>query len=307
MFFRIVTTRYKDKEYHYLKLLESYRYGENIKQRVLMNISTLNHINRDQADGLTRELQQILALGKKFKEKKLLAPGLVDLAFLLATEYSLKPKLIYGSKLKKMLAEKEKRNAHLISSEAVIKNIKAIVSAQSNTNEAILWIQDTDEPISNGPEALGILFNCRGYVFGHFPVKISGQVNWQEKVQQHVKENIGSSLLCIIISEKFFQDGIPGPSLENYSEIYIQLGSGRSAAKEVKKFYVATLSQKYPVDIISNLLSEIYNSQHWFVKRLRPTFKKSSANGLTVREMWIVAHTIYKLINLSAKKYDLIT
>ena len=307
MFFRIVTARYKDKEYHYLKLLESYRYGDTIKQRVLMNISTLNHINRDQADGLTRELQQILALGKTFKEKKLLSPGLVDLAFLLATEYSLKPKMIYGNKLKRMLTEKEKRNAHLISSEAIINNIKNIIPEQGAEGEAILWIQAFDEIIPNNTKGLAILFNCQGYIIGHFPVKNFGQVHWQEEVQRYVKDSLGLSLLCILISEKAFQDELCGPSLENCSELYITLGSGRSAAKEIKKFHMAALSQNYHLDIISSLLPEIYNSQHWFARRLRTTSKKSSANGLTIRELWIIAHTFHKLIDLSAKRYDLIT
>lgn len=309
MFFRIVNTKYKEKEYHYLKLLESYRHGKNIKQRALMNIRNLNHMSHDQAEDFTRELQQILALGKTFRDKKLLEPRLVDIAFLLAAEYSLKPKVINGNKLKKMLADKEKRNSPLNSSEGIINHIKNIASRHSSIDLVLLWLQGSNEYITSQDKGLGILFNCQGYILGHFSVNDTSKSNWLEDVQHSIKESNDLLVHCSILSDNVFKSKVTKPKLESTSEMYIPLRSGRSFSKEIKKFYVARHfdNPNFPMDSISSALTEIYYSQHWFVRRLRPAFRKNCNDGLAMLELWIVAHTLYKLINLSAKKFDLET
>lgn len=308
MFFRVVTTRYKDKEYHYLKLLESYRHGENIKQRVLMNISTLNHMSREQADGLTRELQQILALGKTFREKKLLDARLIDIALLLATEYSLKPKAFYNKKqIVKMLADKVKRNSRLVASEGIINHINNIASEHSNTNEALLWVQDSNEFSLKQDKGLGIIFNSQGYILEIFSFNNSSDPNWQAEVQNFLMDKKGYSVTYIILDANSFQNIISRPPSESVAQIYLPPGPGRFTAKDLKKFYVSYQfgSPNYPLDSLVNLLSEIYSSQNWFIRRLSQTFKNKGNTGLAKLELWTVGHTFYKMIDLLAEKYSL--
>lgn len=62
MFFRVVNARYKEKEYTYLKLLESHRYGDKIKHKQLVNLSNINHLPADRIKPLLEDLSKTLTV-----------------------------------------------------------------------------------------------------------------------------------------------------------------------------------------------------------------------------------------------------
>ncbi|MCL6635204.1 MAG: hypothetical protein K6T29_05480 [Peptococcaceae bacterium] len=52
MFFRKITSRSNGKEYTYLKLIENYREGDKVKQRVVANLGSLENLTPEKVQGL---------------------------------------------------------------------------------------------------------------------------------------------------------------------------------------------------------------------------------------------------------------
>jgi len=63
VFFRKVVTKKGGKEYTYLKLIENYREGGKIRQRVIANFGNLESITPELAEGLIAGLTRILEVG----------------------------------------------------------------------------------------------------------------------------------------------------------------------------------------------------------------------------------------------------
>ncbi|RJQ28122.1 MAG: hypothetical protein C4589_07125 [Peptococcaceae bacterium] len=62
MFFRKVTSRRNGKEYNYLKLIENYREGDKVKQRVVANLGSLDNLTAEKAQNLISGLSRICGL-----------------------------------------------------------------------------------------------------------------------------------------------------------------------------------------------------------------------------------------------------
>lgn len=62
MFFRKITSRGKDKEYTYLKLIENYREGDKVKQRVIANLGNLESLTPEKVETLISGLSRICGL-----------------------------------------------------------------------------------------------------------------------------------------------------------------------------------------------------------------------------------------------------
>jgi len=62
MFFRKVTSKSNGKEYTYLKLIENYREGNKVKQRVIANLGSLDKLTPDKVNGLITGLSKICGL-----------------------------------------------------------------------------------------------------------------------------------------------------------------------------------------------------------------------------------------------------
>lgn len=79
MFFRKITTRSNDKEYTYVKLIESYRKGNKIKQRVIANLGNIEELDPDRVRNLITSLAKVCGVeppGKpKLKIKRVLRYG----------------------------------------------------------------------------------------------------------------------------------------------------------------------------------------------------------------------------------------
>ena len=90
LFFRVVNTKYKERHYWYLKLLESHRQGDKIRHRQLVNLSTLSQLPEDRIKRIFKDLTKTVAL---FKEvSAVLPPGYryLKTPYLLALENSFK-------------------------------------------------------------------------------------------------------------------------------------------------------------------------------------------------------------------------
>lgn len=78
MFFRKITSRSKDKEYTYLKLIENYREGDKVKQRVIANLGNLESLTAEKVETLITGLSRICGLPNRpgeLEAKKVLRFG----------------------------------------------------------------------------------------------------------------------------------------------------------------------------------------------------------------------------------------
>lgn len=62
MFFRKVITRSGGKEYAYVKLIENYREGKKVKQRVIANLGNLEDLTPEKVEGLIASLERVCGL-----------------------------------------------------------------------------------------------------------------------------------------------------------------------------------------------------------------------------------------------------
>ncbi len=90
LFFRVVNARYKDRQYAYLKLLESHRQGDKIKHKLLVSLSMANQLPVNKIKPLFDDLTKTIADYKEISE--LLPPSCryLKTAYLLALENSFK-------------------------------------------------------------------------------------------------------------------------------------------------------------------------------------------------------------------------
>ncbi|WP_027366023.1 IS1634 family transposase [Desulfotruncus alcoholivorax] len=78
MFFRKITSKSNGKEYTYLKLIENYREGDKVKQRVIANLGSLDRLTPDKVNGLIAGLSKICGVDQKsdkIETKKILRYG----------------------------------------------------------------------------------------------------------------------------------------------------------------------------------------------------------------------------------------
>ncbi|MFZ5651929.1 MAG: hypothetical protein ACOY4I_13920 [Bacillota bacterium] len=82
----MVNTRYKDKEYIYLKLLESRREGDKVKHKQLVNLSGIGHLQADRIKPLFDDLNKTLGVYKETVESGPPWCRYLKTAYLLALE-----------------------------------------------------------------------------------------------------------------------------------------------------------------------------------------------------------------------------
>lgn len=78
MFFRKITSRSNGKEYTYLKLIENYREGDKVKQRVIANLGSMDKLTPDKVSGLIAGLSKICGVSRQpgnLETKKILRYG----------------------------------------------------------------------------------------------------------------------------------------------------------------------------------------------------------------------------------------
>lgn len=78
MFFRKITSRSNGKEYTYLKLIENYREGDKVRQRVVANLGSMENLTPDKVHGLIAGLSRICGVSRQattLEAKKVLRYG----------------------------------------------------------------------------------------------------------------------------------------------------------------------------------------------------------------------------------------
>lgn len=78
VFFRRVTTRRGDKEYVYLKLIENYREGGKVRQRVIANLGNIERLAPDKVEALIAGLSRLCPPGTALPSFKIDLPSVTE-------------------------------------------------------------------------------------------------------------------------------------------------------------------------------------------------------------------------------------
>ncbi len=90
LFFRVVNARYKDRQYAYLKLLESQRLGDKIKHKQLVNLSIASRLPPEKIKPLFDDLTKSIVFYKEIAELLPSSCRYLKTAYLLALENAFK-------------------------------------------------------------------------------------------------------------------------------------------------------------------------------------------------------------------------
>ncbi|MCL6611547.1 MAG: hypothetical protein K6T66_08415 [Peptococcaceae bacterium] len=145
LFFRLVNARYKDRQYSYLKLLESRRQGDKVRQKQLVNLSVANQLPADRIKPLFEDLSGSIGLYKEISE--LLPPSCRHLktSYLLALENSFKISQHTRNNDLGEIIQADRRIKHTLRDRnALFELILEKVREYGIPKELIGWVEDLD-------------------------------------------------------------------------------------------------------------------------------------------------------------------
>lgn len=166
LFFRVVNARYKDREYTYLKLLESHRQGDKIKHKQLVNLSGINQLPAARIKLLFDDLSKSLALYKEISELPPASCRHLKASYLLALENAFK---VSGNIQDQYFSEvlKDRKTKHTRSDENKLFDLAfEKASEYGNSSEIFCWVEN----VSTGNNDKGLL-TCFLLNGSGFPLK----------------------------------------------------------------------------------------------------------------------------------------
>lgn len=124
LFFRVVNARYKEREYVYLKLLESRREGNKVKHKQLANLSSVGQLLSERIKPLYDDLSKTLALYKELLESRPPWCRYLKTSYLLALENAFKVEHpCRDQDLRDLLLQDGKRKQSSISDENIFNRL----------------------------------------------------------------------------------------------------------------------------------------------------------------------------------------
>lgn len=167
MFFRIVASRYKKKKYQYLRLMESYREGDRVKQRELMTLANLTQTPAQTINDILEDLRQLITISNSLSSH---TGGSAQLSLLLALEMTFQPKKICPAAfLEETLSrEREKKEVTSRDPELFFRLIQKYHSRQPEHPDLIFWANKTSIPGSSESPWTGYLMNSAGFPLQYF-------------------------------------------------------------------------------------------------------------------------------------------
>lgn len=318
MFFRIVTTRYKNKEYSYLKLLESYRSGNKIKQRVLINIVNLDRIPRQTAKMLTEELHDNLEFCNSLRYFSTTGARFSKLSYIFALEKAFKTvKGCSESEIREIyLNEKNKTRYYSRDREQFYNLIHNKVINTDNTPEAVFWSKKLNQILSSADNNLflGVLLNTRGLplryvIFRRQNPNALGDILAELKAVYRLNRII--PLICEETYQCFIADQLSNRDTRNPTpEVFLHRQSTNWLGQTnfVTERYFILNCFNHGNDEISQIIQLINEFADYLgrcTERVQNLLTDSSLSAGDILDITIISHLLYKLIILTLNKNNL--
>ncbi|MFZ5590265.1 MAG: hypothetical protein ACOY81_00415 [Bacillota bacterium] len=219
MFFRVVRTKYKDKQYKYLKLLESVRQGRRVMQRQVYNLGNVSHLSDEQLTNLVHDLEKVLYLVDHLTGYELSWGKFPRTSFLVALEYCLDPgpKNIDLQLFKRSLnTEKVKRMYFRQQATSfwsfLVEHLPHFVSE----NKVIIFTCHLPAALVAGKNLLlDIAFNSQGYPLDYKMAE--GYIYQLKNFISHIDERFSNANKVIVSSERVYNNYVL-PACQHDSE-----------------------------------------------------------------------------------------
>jgi hypothetical protein len=170
LFFRLVNTRYKEKEYVYLKLLESRREGNKIKHTQLVDLSNIEQL-RDayRVRSLTNDLNRTLFLYREISESGPAWCKYLKTSYLLALENAFNVKHLCRDRdfREVLLLDGKRKYGDIFNENDFYSLIYQKASEGGMSNSLICWIEN----ITSGTEDEDEILTCFLLDSSGFPLK----------------------------------------------------------------------------------------------------------------------------------------
>lgn len=252
MFFRIVKTNYKQREYQYLKLLESYRVGDKSKQRRIMNLANMDHLPEAKINNVLEILQEVTSLGKSMREYGIGWGRNFKTSLLFALERCFNPSgPVSENVLKRVfLTEKQKYAYRRERKEDFQALLQKTICGLSSSKAIFLLVRQLDE-IPSEVDAKGIfVFYGDGFPLEY---KLSGTDTLfvQDLIKQY-RPDFFLTFLCEKSYNAHILQDVLGEKGDNLQQVYLHRQVSNWMGKTVfstDKYYLKVEDQAGPKDV----------------------------------------------------------
>ncbi|MFZ5634323.1 MAG: hypothetical protein ACOY40_15900 [Bacillota bacterium] len=143
MFFRVVNARYKEREYTYLKLLESHRHGDKIKHKQVVNLSNINHLPADRIKPLFDDLNRTLAVFRDISESAPPSCRYLKTSYLLALENAFNVSQHYQDQdLKEIILLDQKRKYNYLHDNILFELVSKKALEYGISSDLFCWVEN---------------------------------------------------------------------------------------------------------------------------------------------------------------------
>lgn len=173
LFFRTVASKYKKKKYQYLRLMESYRDGDKVKQKELMTLANLTQTPANKINDILDDLRQLITISSSLSSY---TGGSAHLSLILALETAFQPKKICPvTVLEETISrEREKKEGPFRDSELFFRLLKKYHAGQPGNSDLIFWANKAGIPGSVESTWIGYLMNSAGFPLQYFLFEKNG-------------------------------------------------------------------------------------------------------------------------------------
>lgn len=167
LFFRIVASRYKKKKYQYLRLMESYRDGDKVKQKELMTLANLTETHPNNTNDILDSLRQLISISNSISSY---TGGSAQVSLLLALEAAFQPKKICPVNIleETLSREKEKKTEFCRDGDLFFRLITKYHSRQPENTDLILWFNKACAFQGDDNIWIGYLMNISGFPYKYY-------------------------------------------------------------------------------------------------------------------------------------------
>ncbi|GBF33032.1 hypothetical protein DCCM_2129 [Desulfocucumis palustris] len=167
MFFRIVTSKYKKKKYHYLRVMESYRKGTKVKQKELITLANLSRLPAEKIQLVMSELKFLQNHCSSLNEH---TDGITPVSLLVALEMVFQPKRLCPLAVVQQIMKKEleKKAASLGNPGGFFELLRKHYPPGDESPELILYTGELLFKENTGTVHLGYLIDSDGFPLNYF-------------------------------------------------------------------------------------------------------------------------------------------
>lgn len=319
MFLRIVTTKYKNNEYHYLKLLESYRSGEKIRQRVLMNIANLDRMPVSKAKALAEELHDELNYCKTLRAFSATGAKYCKISYIFAIERAFKPlKGCSDSEIRDICLNEKIKARYSVNDREQFYNLIHKKTIEAGSAPGVLfWARKLNSIFSSPDENiyLGLLLNSRGLPLRYTIFRQQPGENKIRDILDEANRAYQCSWTLALICEDTYQNLTADQPADHFEQSHIsevfmhrQVTNWLGHANFTTDRYILINQIQHDNDQVTraiNQLNDFVDYLNWVIGRVEGVTKEGIQSLKEVLDITFISYLFYKQTLRILEKHNL--